>query len=39
LSTVTGNPLDDFKLFYEEILDNKPANGRIRRLRQSKANI
>jgi hypothetical protein len=32
-----GDPLDAFKLFYEEIISVKPSANRLRRVRQAKA--
>jgi hypothetical protein len=33
-----GDPLDAFKLFYEEITGVKPGQNRIRRVRPAKLN-
>lgn len=34
----TGSPLEEFKLFYEEIAATKPWQNRIRRVRIANAN-
>ncbi|HET9722009.1 MAG TPA: hypothetical protein VFP32_03195 [Candidatus Saccharimonadales bacterium] len=39
MSAKKGEALDSFKLFYEELINNKPINNRIRRIRQASAAI
>ncbi|HEX5448379.1 MAG TPA: hypothetical protein VFW90_04255 [Candidatus Saccharimonadales bacterium] len=37
MSAKKGQALDGFKLFYEELTNNKPITNRIRRVRQASA--